>query len=42
MQPGDLRKWYGAADVLLASTYGEGFGIPIVESLACGTPGYHD
>ena len=38
IQPADLRDWYGAIDVLLAATYGEGFGLPIVESLACGTP----
>lgn len=38
IQPGDLADWYGMCDVLLASTYGEGFGLPIVESMACGTP----
>jgi glycosyltransferase involved in cell wall biosynthesis len=38
IQPSDLADWYGMIDVLLASTYGEGFGLPIVESLACGTP----
>jgi glycosyltransferase involved in cell wall biosynthesis len=35
---GDLAQWYGAIDVLLASTYGEGFGLPIVEAMACGVP----
>jgi glycosyltransferase involved in cell wall biosynthesis len=35
---GDLAQWYGAIDVLLASTYGEGFGLPIVEAKACGVP----
>jgi glycosyltransferase involved in cell wall biosynthesis len=38
IQPGELADWYGAVDVLLAATYGEGFGLPIVESLASGTP----
>ena len=34
----DLCDWYNAIDVLLAATYAEGFGLPIVESMACGTP----
>jgi glycosyltransferase involved in cell wall biosynthesis len=34
----NLCEWYGAVDVLLASTYGEGFGLPIVEAMACGVP----
>jgi glycosyltransferase involved in cell wall biosynthesis len=34
----DLCDWYGAIDVLNAATYAEGFGLPIVESMACGTP----
>lgn len=29
---------YNAADVLLATTAGEGFGLPIVEAQACGVP----
>ena len=29
---------YNAADVLLAASMGEGFGIPIIEAQACGTP----
>ena len=34
----DLCDWYDAIDVLLGSTYAEGFGLPIVEAMACGTP----
>ncbi len=34
----DLAQWYGCVDVLLAATYGEGFGLPIVEAKACGVP----
>jgi glycosyltransferase involved in cell wall biosynthesis len=33
-----LAELYNAADVLLAPSYGEGFGIPVVEAQACGTP----
>lgn len=33
-----MSEWYGAVDVLCAATYGEGFGIPIVEALASGVP----
>jgi len=38
IQPADLGDWYGCCDVLLASTYAEGFGLPIVEAQACGVP----
>lgn len=34
----DLAGMYSAADVLLAPSMGEGFGIPVVEAQACGTP----
>jgi glycosyltransferase involved in cell wall biosynthesis len=34
----DLASWYGCIDVLLAATYAEGFGLPIVEAKACGVP----
>jgi glycosyltransferase involved in cell wall biosynthesis len=34
----DMAGWYGMLDVLCAATYGEGFGIPIVEAMACGVP----
>lgn len=33
-----LASLYTAMDVLLATSYGEGFGIPTVEAQACGTP----
>jgi len=34
----EMARWYAAMDVLLAASMGEGFGVPIIESLACGTP----
>lgn len=34
----DMAEWYSAIDVLSAAAFGEGFGIPIVEAQACGTP----
>lgn len=33
-----MAALYSSFDVLLSPSYGEGFGIPIVESQACGTP----
>jgi glycosyltransferase involved in cell wall biosynthesis len=33
-----LAALYSGADVLLAASMGEGFGIPVVEAQACGTP----
>ena len=33
-----LAALYSAADVLLATSMGEGFGIPVIEAQACGTP----
>lgn len=33
-----LAAVYSAADVLLAPSRGEGFGLPVVEAQACGTP----
>lgn len=34
----DLAAMYCTADVLLATSMGEGFGIPVVESMSCSTP----
>jgi glycosyltransferase involved in cell wall biosynthesis len=36
--PEYLTAVYNAADVLLAASMSEGFGIPIIEAQACGTP----
>ena len=36
--PESLGSWYGASDLLSATALGEGFGIPIIEAMACGTP----
>jgi glycosyltransferase involved in cell wall biosynthesis len=33
-----MWEWYASLDLLCAATYAEGFGVPIVESLACGVP----
>lgn len=33
----DLAAFYTAFDVLLSTSYGEGFGIPTIEAQACGT-----
>lgn len=35
---GDLPLWYNAADALVYPSVFEGFGLPVVEALACGTP----
>jgi glycosyltransferase involved in cell wall biosynthesis len=32
-----LAAIYTTSDVLLAATYGEGFGVPVIEAQACGT-----
>jgi len=33
-----MARWYGCLDVLLNCSYGEGFGLPVVEAQACGVP----
>lgn len=36
--PEDLNEWYNVLDVLSATVYAEGFGLPIMEAQAAGTP----
>ncbi len=36
--PQHMAQIYSAADVLLSPSMGEGFGVPIIEAQACGTP----
>jgi glycosyltransferase involved in cell wall biosynthesis len=36
--PADLNEWYNVIDVLSATAYGEGFGLPVMEAQAAGTP----
>jgi glycosyltransferase involved in cell wall biosynthesis len=36
--PEEMATIYGALDVLLNPSFGEGFGIPIIEAQACGIP----
>jgi len=38
VQATDLTDWYGALDVLSCCSYGEGFGLPIMEAQSCGVP----
>ena len=38
IQPDYLRMAYNAADCLLCTSRGEGFGMPLIEAQACGTP----
>jgi glycosyltransferase involved in cell wall biosynthesis len=33
-----MADWYGNLDVLSMCSYGEGFGVPLIEAQACGTP----
>lgn len=36
--PEEVAQLYSASDVLLATSKGEGFGIPVIEAQACGLP----
>jgi hypothetical protein len=38
LNPHQMAGLYTAADVLLAPSKGEGFGVPMIEAQACGTP----
>jgi glycosyltransferase involved in cell wall biosynthesis len=33
-----MAKWYGSLDILSLCSYAEGFGVPLIEAQACGTP----
>jgi len=33
-----MAAWYNGIDVLSLCSYGEGFGVPLIEAQACGTP----
>jgi hypothetical protein len=33
-----MAKWYGLLDVLSNCSYGEGFGLPVIEAQSCGVP----
>ena len=34
----EIAKWYGICDLVSNCSYGEGFGLPVLEAQACGTP----
>jgi glycosyltransferase involved in cell wall biosynthesis len=36
--PEHIANWYSSLDLFSCASYGEGFGIPIVEAQACGVP----
>jgi glycosyltransferase involved in cell wall biosynthesis len=36
--PGDMARWYAALDLYSGCSYGEGFGLPLIEAQACGIP----
>lgn len=38
MSSDQMLSWYRSLDVLLAASYGEGYGLPIAQAQACGIP----
>lgn len=38
LPPDDLPLWYSAASIVVVPSYYEGFGLPALEAMACGTP----
>lgn len=38
MDGAQMANWFRSLDVLMAASYGEGFGLPIVQAQACGIP----
>jgi len=38
VDPGDLARWYNSADLLVYPSAYEGFGLPVLEAMACGVP----
>ena len=38
LQPAELRLLYGVADCYVSAYRGEGFNLPVLEAIACGTP----
>jgi glycosyltransferase involved in cell wall biosynthesis len=36
--PRQMASWYGALDLYSGCSYGEGFGLPLVEAQSCGVP----
>jgi glycosyltransferase involved in cell wall biosynthesis len=38
MEESTMARWYKSLDLLSNASYGEGFGIPLIEAQACGVP----